>query len=348
MTVTGAVRRRVALVVALVAAAAVLLGAPGLPASANPSPSPSATNDSTDDEGAPKTLRDVLEAAGRGYIDAKNRLEQSKRKQVQLTLQLQRAEDRLVALTGEVGAVAAIAYRTGRLSAVSALLNSTSPDAFLERAVAVDVLALRDDATIRRLTQARNEWRRAKAQYDAEVHEGQRQLAIMKKRKDDAERALAAVGGRPTGGYVSVNSPLARPAPRNPDGSWPRESCTIDDPTTSSCITPRMLHAYLEARAAGFTRYTSCHRFGGSGEHPKGRACDFSASRYGFGGTATGGDRLYGNNLAAFFVRNADRLGVLYVIWFRQIWFPGSGWRSYSGCCDAASMHTNHVHLSVY
>jgi hypothetical protein len=331
--------------VALVATAAVFLGTPGLPASAEPTPTPSA---STDDEGAPKTLREVLETAGRGYIEAKAKLDQSKKKQVAFTLQLQRVEIRLAALSVEVGAVAATAYRTGRLSTISALLNSTSPDAFFERAVAMDVLALRDDATMRRLTQAREEWTRAKALLDNEVKEGQKQLAIMKRKKNDAERALAAVGGRPTGGYVSINSPLAKPAPRNSDGSWPRESCTIDDPTTSGCLTPRTLHAYQQARVAGFTRYTACFRSSGSGEHPKGRACDFAAQKGGFGGTATGGDRTYGNNLAAYFVRNADRLGVLYVIWYRQVWFPGSGWRSYSGCCNAASTHTNHVHLSMY
>ena len=33
----------------------------------------------------------------------------------------------------------------------------------------------------------------------------------------------------------------------------------------------------------------------------------------------------------AFLVRNADRLGVLYVIWNRQIWFPATGWKSYRG-----------------
>jgi hypothetical protein len=39
---------------------------------------------------------------------------------------------------------------------------------------------------------------------------------------------------------------------------------------------------------------------------------------------------------------------VLYVIWYRQIWLPGSGWRSYTGCCGPSAEHTNHVHLSVY
>jgi hypothetical protein len=332
--------------VALLSAAAVFGATPTFSAAAAPTPAPKPSG--TDDEGGTPTLREVLEAAARGYLDAKAKLENSKRRQVELTLQLTRVENRLAGLTVEIGHVAAVAYRTGRLGTVTALLASTSPDSFLQRAAAADLITMRDDAVMRRLNQARAEVTQAKAAIDAEVREQQKQTAIMKKRRDDAERALAAVGGRPTGGYVSATSPLAKPAPRNADGSWPKESCTIDDPTTSGCITPRTLHAYNEARADGFRRYVSCYRPSGSGEHPKGRACDFAAQTDGFGGTATGGDRTYGNNLAAYFVRNADRLGVLYVIWYRQIWFPGSGWRSYSGCCDAASMHTNHVHLSMY
>ena len=54
-------------------------------------------------------------------------------------------------------------------------------------------------------------------------------------------------------------------------------------------------------------------------------------TRDGFGGTATGGARTYGNNLANYFINNSGRLGVLYVIWFRRIWLPSSGWKSYSG-----------------
>jgi hypothetical protein len=46
-------------------------------------------------------------------------------------------------------------------------------------------------------------------------------------------------------------------------------------------------------------------------------------------------------------VKNASRLGVMYVIWYRQIWMPGQGWRSYSGSGGPSATHTNHVHLSV-
>ena len=107
-------------------------------------------------------------------------------------------------------------------------------------------------------------------------------------------------------------------------------------------------HARDEARQAGFTRFTKCFRHQNSGEHPKGRACDFSAHKGTFGGAATGADRTYGNRLADFFISNSSGLGVLYVIWYRRIWLPSSGWKSYSGAGgDPSSDHTNHVHLSV-
>ena len=62
---------------------------------------------------------------------------------------------------------------------------------------------------------------------------------------------------------------------------------------------------------------------------------------------ATGADKTYGNNLAAYFIKNADRLGVMYVIWYRQIWMPGTGWKAYSAQGGPAVVHTNHVHLSM-
>ena len=184
----------------------------------------------------------------------------------------------------------------------------------------------------------------------------------MKARKDQAERALdiaarqqkaAAAKAAQTGGTGSntggSGGATATPTKRNSDGSYPTESCSVNDPTPATgCITPRTLHALNQAKAAGFTRYVSCHRNGGSGEHPKGRACDFAAAKGGFEGDATGGDKTYGTNLANYFIRNSDRLAVLYVIWYRQIWLPSSGWKAYSGAGgDPSSDHTNHVHLSV-
>jgi hypothetical protein len=300
------------------------------------------------DEGSNPTLRETLEAASKGYVEAQAALDASRRRQAELTQQAAHVEAQLAARSSEAASIAVTAYRTGGLRTASAILSSASPDSFVDRATAIKVIASRNDHQLRQLSRLRKELAAARAAIDAEIARQQQQAAEMAKRKQDTERALASVGGRATGGYVNASSPLAKPAPRRPDGSWPPESCSVNDPTTSGCLTPRTLHALQQAQAAGFTRYVACYRPSGPYEHPKGRACDFAAQATGFGGVATGGDRLYGNNLAAFFVRNADRLGVLYVIWYKQIWVPATGWRAYSGGGgDPSSDHTNHVHLSI-
>ncbi len=320
----------------LLVAVALLLGVGAVPAAAEPN------------EGGTKKLREALESAAKGHIEAKAKLDNSKRRQQLLTTQLKTVETRLVGLTAQVGEVAAQSYRLGRMTAPALLIQSVSPEAFLNRAVELDVMAQRDSRRLREMIETRDEANRAKIAIDAEVREQQKQLAALAKKKREAETALAAVSSGSGSGF-SGGSASAKPAPRNSDGSWPSESCSVNDPTTSGCITPRTLHALQQAKAAGYKRYVSCYRSGGSGEHPKGRACDFSAATNGFKDeTATGGDKAYGDSLANYFKNNASRLGVLYVIWYRQIWMPNTGWRAYSGSGSPAADHTNHVHLSMY
>jgi hypothetical protein len=336
--------RHLALLAALIAALAVLIS-PSPPVVAEPG----GTTATSDDEGGTEKLRKQLEAAARGYLDASVALEQSRKRQRELTGQLAAMGAEVTVRSKAVDEMAGAAYRSGRVGTLSALLGSGSPDEFLDRALSLNVVAATQSGALNDLTEARARATQAKTALESEIPQQQKQLAIMAERKKQAEQALAAAGATQAGSGVSSGYiRWAKPAPRNADGSWPSESCSVDDPTTSGCITPRTLHALNQAKAAGFTRYVSCYRPGTSGEHPKGRACDFAAQTDGFGGAATGGDRTYGNNLAAFFVRNADRLGVLYVIWYRQIWLPGSGWRSYSGSGSPSAEHTNHVHLSVY
>lgn len=332
---------------ALLVAAAVLTATPPVLVGTTPGRAAAAPS-SPGNEGGTKKLRDALESASKGHIEATAKLTNSKKRQTQLGTQLKEVETRIVALTKEVEVIAAESYRRGRLTPISALLNSASPESFLERAAGLEMMAQRDDRQLRQLAEARDQATRAKEAIDAEVREQQRQVEIIARKKKDAEKALAAVGGGVTGSLISANSPLARPAPRNSDGSWPKESCTVKDPTSDGCITPRTLHAFQQAEAAGFKRYTVCFSQRASGEHPKGRACDHSAAANGFeNSAATGGDKSYGDRLAAFYVKNASELGVMYVIWYRQIWMPSTGWRAYSAGGGPAAVHTNHVHLSM-
>ncbi|AGZ39092.1 coiled-coil domain-containing protein [Actinoplanes friuliensis] len=329
--------RRLQPVLALFAAIAVLVVA-----------APAAHAD-PDEEGGTKTLRSALESAAKGHIEAKAKLESSKKRQVKLNETLKQSKLKATTLEARVGEIANRSYRQGRFNTMTLLLNSTSPDTFMERALRLDQMAQVDGKALTGYQDAVVTAQQAKTAIDLEVKEQKKQVTVMAKKKQQAEQALASVGGGAVaGGFINANSPLAKAAPRNSDGSWPKESCTVNDPTTSGCITPRLLNSYQQSTNAGFKRYTSCFSERASGEHPKGRACDFSAAKGGFENVnASGGDRTYGNNLAAYLVKNASRLGVLYVIWYRQIWHPGTGWRAYSGSGGPAATHTNHVHLSV-
>jgi hypothetical protein len=233
---------------------------------------------------------------------------------------------------------------------MSALLTADSTGGFLDRAETLQTVAVKENAAVGALRNTREEQQKAKLAIDAAIRDQQKQVSLMGKRKAQAEDALKAANAgqddpQPSDGG---SSSTASSAPRNSDGSLPAEGCTVDDPTTSGCITPRMLHALQQAKGAGFTHYVACFRHQNSGEHPKGRACDFAADKNGFGGVATGSSKTYGNRLANYFINNSSRLGVLYVIWFQRIWLPSSGWKAYTrGNGDPASEHQNHVHLSV-
>jgi len=325
------------------------------------------------DEGVEADLHRKLEEASRGYLDARATLEASKQRQVDLTRRLGTVEAQLAAVTPKANEVLAAAYRTGGpVRSASLLLASPSTSSFVDRAASLRVVAVRTERQVRELLALRGQLAGAKRAIDDEVRLQEQQLAVMAKKKADAERALADYGGEPETGPTQppptqpppTQPPPAagRPNPPRPPGPPPgpppaqpapgnggAERCSVDDPTTNGCLTPRTLHALKQTQAAGFTRFVSCYRsLQDGGEHPLGRACDFSVTQRGFGGVATGGDRAYGDNLSVYFVNNARPLAVLYVIWFKQIWLPSSGWRAYRrGQGDPSSDHTNHVHLSV-
>jgi transposase-like protein len=324
-------------------AACVLGGLAATPAAAEP-------GDDTGDEGsaANPTLNSVLESTSRAWTDAKARFDASVKHQGELNAQLQATEAQLASMQEQVGSIALAAYRTGPLTTFAALMDATSPDSFAERAGSINEIARHNDNLLRQYRQLREAQAAQKKALTDEIATQQQQVQTMEQQKKEAEKALAQAGG-PSKGFVTANLPLADPVPRNANGSLPKDSCNQDDPTTGGCVTSRLKHALLQAQGDGFKRFVSCYRPGGPYEHPKGRACDFSVqNKNGFGGVASGDDYVYGTTLATYFVKNADRLGVMYVIWFRQIWTPSGGWHHYSGGGgDPSSDHTNHVHLSI-
>ncbi|MEV6524499.1 hypothetical protein AB0M43_21305 [Longispora sp. NPDC051575] len=299
-------------------------------------------------EGGTKELRDALSAASQGYQDARTAIANAKKRQGELSGQITATQAKVAGLSAAVGLLAAAQYKSAGTGQAQILLNSGSLDGFLQSAATMRYLSERDAAAVSAFTAAQAELDQQRKDLDAAILEQETQLKALRTRQDDALKALRkAGGGDPTLGFGDLPA-NATPAPRNPDGSFSSEGCTVRDPSTGGCLSPRTLHAYNETRKAGFTRFVGCYRSMEDGyEHPRGRACDWAAAVGGFSGAATGGDREYGNRLAAWYIANADRLAVLYVIWYRQIWMPGTGWRSYSGYGGPSAEHTDHVHVSI-
>jgi hypothetical protein len=314
-------------------------------------PATAAPGDTGDDgEGGSRSLIQQLETASRGYVEAKEALARSTKRQSELTAKLTELDAAMGPRQAAFDQVVQTSYRAGRLGPVSALLQAGSTGGFLDRAQSLEIVAAREQAVLRDLQDTRDGQQKAKLAIDAAIRDQRKQVNLMAKRKQQAENALKAANAgqddpQPSDGG---NSDTATAAPRNSDGSLPSQGCSANDPTTGGCLTPRTLHALQQAKSDGFTRFVKCFREQNSGEHPLGRACDFAADQSNFGGVASGGSKTYGNNLANYFINNSSRLGVLYVIWFRRIWLPSSGWKAYSGGNgDPSSDHTNHVHLSM-
>ncbi|MFI5954302.1 coiled-coil domain-containing protein [Cryptosporangium sp. NPDC051539] len=342
------------------------------------SPGPAVAAPGPDDEGGTATLQRRLDEAAGGYNNAHAKAQASEKRRTALITQIAALEKRISALDAEVGKLSAAAYRNGIPDTATAMTNSRSLPDLIGNIGLIDALSERRTRTLNDLRHAKEDLATARKDVDAQLTKQRSAERTMSQKRAAAEKALAdaKVGGQQTGGFTtdgennderaaaggspSSSGPKAEPAPkrkttsrratsapRRADGSWGSEGCSQDDPTSDGCLTPRTLHALRQTQAAGFTHYVHCFRQASFGEHPKGRACDFAAAKNGFGGAATGDDRAYGNRLAAWYIANADRLAVLYVIWYRQIWLPGIGWRAYQSGSDPSAAHTNHVHLSV-
>lgn len=89
----------------------------------------------------------------------------------------------------------------------------------------------------------------------------------------------------------------------------------------------------------------------GSGEHPKGRALDFSVLEYGNGEKDPGPARTkLGISISNYIWENRERLNVYYIIWNRRIistnptGYAYNKWVFYPE--SASQPHTDHVHVS--
>lgn len=117
------------------------------------------------------------------------------------------------------------------------------------------------------------------------------------------------------------------------------------------CLTARtqaMLDAFIPVFGRGHGVGCIGDRDGPS-EHPLGRACDFMMSNP--SNTYPTPDMLdHGWRFANRLVAEADRYGVMYVIWQEQIWDRAQGWHLYTRYPNGnlTQKHYDHIHVSMY
>jgi hypothetical protein len=116
----------------------------------------------------------------------------------------------------------------------------------------------------------------------------------------------------------------------------------------ASGLTGRMVNVRTEIdRRFGPFPVIGCLRPGDPQDHGSGTACDFMEST---GGTMPTADRQqHGDQVAAWVIANASRLGVKYVIWRQRIYDMRSpGWDPMEDRGSITANHYDHVHVSVF
>lgn len=284
------------------------------------------------------------------YADAQEALDGSESKKASIKSEISDAKKKVKKLKTDVSEFASSAYMNGGLPPATVVLSTGTPDDAVKSLSTTGYLGEQSGRELKDLVDSEDDLAAKKDALDDEVSDAKQAEKKLSAARDDAAKAMAAKGGDWSDGPSPGNFPKAEPAPRNPDGSFPDEGCTVEDPTVDGgCISPRTEHAMDQAIIAGFTREISnCYRsLQDGGDHPAGKACDFTVGSK--GGFAQGEAKVYGDHCAAWFVENAKALGVKGIIWYNQLWTPATDWGPYSGgnTGDPSLDHANHVHISM-
>lgn len=226
----------------------------------------------------------------------------------------------------QVARLAAEKYMSSGSGPTLTVLASGSPQTVLDRAATVRYLArqnVREIATMRRLAA---EVKAAKEKARTRVEEVQHQLEKLEDNRAEVERLIDRY-------EEQAAARAARAAWSPPSGN----------------ITSRMSNVRAEIVSRFGKGYgVGCYRPDDSGEHPLGRACDFMLSSAGAVPSSSQVERGY--DIAEWAVSNAERLGIMYVIYRQRIWDIrcGCGWEPMEDRGGATANHVDHVHISVF
>ncbi|MEV0390510.1 hypothetical protein [Nonomuraea sp. NPDC050643] len=187
---------------------------------------------------------------------------------------------------------------------------------------------------------ARARLRAAQRRYE-QAQQGVRELATLRYQQPDLNLAIFAAGADP--------STILRRAAILEQLAAEETALVAGFTKVRDNITPRMRNVRNLIRQRFALSYgVGCYRgVNDGGEHPLGRACDFMVSS---GGAMPSPEQArLGDEISEWVIENAQRLGIMYVIYRQRIWHVRTGaWKYMSDRGGVTANHYDHPHISVY
>ncbi|MDT0327326.1 coiled-coil domain-containing protein [Nocardiopsis lambiniae] len=232
--------------------------------------------------------------------------------------------DEVDASKEQVRALAYASYTNSGIDPSMSLFVEASPDEIIDRAVVIDYLATSNQDKIDQLAQALERDQKAQKAAEESLEEAEADLNVLEERRSEVQELIAAHPSQPMEGPLNITPRTAQ-----------MRQLVIDE--------------FGEGKEQGGV---GCYRAVGGwvrGEHPLGRACDFMLSKNGQMPPQDQIDR--GWAIAEWSRENADRLGIMYVIYRQQIWDVRRGdtdWRAMGDRGNITENHFDHVHISMW
>ncbi|MFC3995010.1 coiled-coil domain-containing protein [Nocardiopsis sediminis] len=246
---------------------------------------------------------------------------------------LQQVQDDLDIARGNVAELAAAQYKGTGLDPAVEIVMSSHPDRMLDDASVVGHVANNNGERVATLTDLEAERQEAADDAQDTLKEAEDLIDDLEEQRDDVLARIEEYEAEQvpeTPGTGSVPDSAIGPGW---DGATPRMA-SIRDEIVSQFGAPFPV---------------GCLRPGDPGEHGSGRACDFMMSNN--GGSPSAANQQLGQQIADYAQANADRLGVMYIIWEQRIWDtrnPGAGWKPMEDRGSITQNHYDHVHISSY
>ncbi|GGL41469.1 coiled-coil domain-containing protein [Planomonospora parontospora] len=317
-------RHRLAATACVISAFGVVFGPPS-PAAAAPKPREAELRKELN------KLTTKVDALIEAYAAKRESLKKAQKAESVAKENLSKAEDAYAEAKKQVDSIAQLRYQSDSGDLPALLFG----DGDMSGAAMLEQLAAQQGAYLDGFARSRDARKQASDRAAQLTEDLRRESEHVEEQRRDAEELIGAIKKK-----IDQLVPLG--SGRRANGTWAPQL-----PNGADNITDRTRNMREAIRKRFALPYAvGCYRpINDGGEHPLGRACDFMMSA---GGAMPSAANLrLGDEIAAWAVKNKDKLGVKYVIWRQRI-NHGSGWRFMSDRGSVTANHYDHPHISMY